>query len=68
MNVFRFKTNNLKNTFFCSSGGLQQNVFFFLINLCIAKCEKLSFWGGAFLGQILVDVQKHYKNGISAHF
>ena len=31
---------------------------FFFINLCFAKCEKLSFLGGPFFGQILGDVQK----------
>ena len=59
MNVFGFKTNNLKNTIFWWKGGLQQNVFF--INLCFAKCEKLSFFLPLFC-PILVDVQKHYKN------
>ena len=59
--VFGFKKKTkLKNTRFWSKGGLQQNGFF--MNLCFAKCEKLSFFGGPFFGQILVDVQKHYKN------
>ena len=44
------------------------NKTFFFINLCFAKCEKLSFFLGALFWQILVDVQKHYKIGISAHF
>ena len=35
---------------------LQQNMFF--MNLCFAKCEKLSFFFSPFFGQILVDVQK----------
>ena len=41
--------------------GLQQNVFLFF-SLCFAKCEKLSFFGGALSWLILVDAQKHYKN------
>ena len=65
MNVFGFKTNDLKHKPFWSRGVLQQNVFF--VNPCFAKCEKLSFLRGPFFGQSLVDVQKHYKIGISAH-
>ena len=39
------------------------------MNLCFAKCERLSFWRWHFLGQVLVDAQKkHYRIGISAHF
>ena len=38
--------------------GVATKRLFFIFNLCFAKCEKLSFFGGAFLGQILVDVQK----------
>ena len=33
----------------------------FSINLCFAKCEKLSLFGPSFW-QSLVDVKKHYKN------
>ena len=43
---FWFQNRQLKkkkNRFFGSKGGLQQNGFFF-INLCFAKCEKLSFF------------------------
>ena len=63
INVFGFKKHKLKNTIFWSRGGLQQNVLFFM-NLCFAKCEKLSFFLFflAIFGQILVDVQKHYKH------
>ena len=60
INVSGFKKHKLKNTNFWSKGELQQNGFFF-INLCFAKCEKLSFFLPRF-GRILVDVQKHYKN------
>ena len=44
MNVFGFKTNNLKTQMFGQEGGCNN---FFLINLCFAKCEKLSFFWGA---------------------
>ena len=70
MNVFGFKTNNLRTQFFgeAPKGVLQQNGFFF-INLCFAKCEKLSFFFAPFFCPILVDVQKStIKIGISAHF
>ena len=39
------------------------------MNLCFAKCEKLSFFWGAFFGNFLVVFQKkHNKIGILAHF
>ena len=41
---------------------------FFFINLCFAKCEKLSFFWCPFFGQILGDVQKRYKNGYLSTF
>ena len=62
--MFLVSTNTEKHQFLVKRG-LQQNFF---LNLSFAKCEKLSFFGGHFLGQILVDVQKHYKIGITAHF
>ena len=45
INVFSFKTNNLKkkDRNVWSKGGLQQNGLF--MNLCFAKCQKLSFFG-----------------------
>ena len=47
--VFGFKTDNLKKTeFFGQKGGCNKTVFFF-INLCFAKCEKLSFFFAIFL-------------------
>ena len=64
INVFGFKKHKLKNISFWSNGGLQQKHYIY--NLCLAKCEKLCFFG-PFFGQFLVDVQKHYKIGISAH-
>ena len=44
------------------------NITFFFINLCFAKCEKLSFFWGAFFCNFLVVFEKHYKIGILAHF
>ena len=38
------------------------NITGFFINLCFAKCEKLSFFGGAFFLQIVGCFWKHYKN------
>ena len=65
--VFGFKTKNLEKTFFGQKGGCNKTVFF--INLCFAKCQKLSFFFGHFFWQFLVDVQKNtIKIGISAHF
>ena len=49
-----------KNTFFQKKGGC--NITFFFMNLCFAKCKKLSFFFGHFLGHFLVVFQKHYKN------
>ena len=47
---------------------LQQNVFFFFMNLCFAKCEKLSFFFCPFFAKFWFMFKKHYKIGISAHF
>ena len=60
--VFGFKKPKLKNTNFWSKGGLQHNGFF--MNLCFAKCEKLSFLV-FFFGKFWVAFKKHYK---SRHF
>ena len=38
------------------------------MNLCFAKCQKLSFFFCLFFCQILVDVQKHYKNRYFSKF
>ena len=67
MIVFGFKTNNLKKhtQIFGQKGGCNKTFF---MNLCFAKCQKLSFLGGPFLGEIWVMFKKHYKVGISAHF
>ena len=65
INVFSFKKNKLISTK-KQTKKLQQNGFF--MNLCFAKCEKLSFFLPLFC-QILVHVQKNtIKKGISAHF
>ena len=56
INVFGFKKPKFKNTNFWSKGELQHNGFF--MNLCFAKCEKLSFIWGAFFGKILAAFQK----------
>ena len=53
---FWFQNKQLKKHKFLVKRGVATERFF--INLCSAKCEKLSFWGGPFLGQILVVVQK----------
>ena len=44
------------------------NKMIFLINLCFAKCEKLSFPPPTLFGKFWLRFQKHYKTGISAHF
>ena len=69
---FWFQNKRLKNkTHVGSRGGLQQNVLFYQPVFCkMWKSYRFS-GGGAFFGQILVEVQKkHYKIGISArvHF
>ena len=63
INALSFKKDKLKKTrMFCPEGGCNKT---FLNNQCFAKCEKLSsFWP---FWQILVEVQKHYKTGISEH-
>ena len=54
-----------KTPIFQKDKGLQHNGFF--INLCFAKCEKLSFFG-AFLPIFLDFQQNTVKIGISTHF
>ena len=55
---FWFQNKQLKKNkkFFGQKGGC--NKTFFFINLCFAKCQKLSFFWGPFFVQILGDVQK----------
>ena len=55
------KKPKLKNNNFWSKGGLQHNGFF--MNLCFAKCEKLSFFfgGGLFLANFWLFFKKRYK-------
>ena len=55
MNVFGFKTNNLK-THFWSRGGLFFNQFVF------SKMSKvIVFWGALFFGKFWLMFKKHYK-------
>ena len=66
MNVFGFKTNNLKTQFLVKRGVATKHFF---IKLCFAKCEKLSFfWGGAFFGKFWLMFKRAIDIGISAHF
>ena len=58
INVFGFKKAQVQEHQFLVKRGVAPKQFLW-------TCEKLSFFGGPFFGQLLVDVQKHY---ISAHF
>ena len=64
--MFWFQTNTSSKTQLVGQERGCNKVIFFM-SLCFAICEKLSFFLAIF-EQILVDVQKHYKIGISAHF
>ena len=57
--------HKLKNINFWSKGGLQQNVF--LLEPVFCKIWKVIVFFGPFLGQCLVDVQKHYKKSVFQH-
>ena len=59
--VFGFKNPSWKHTFFQKKGGCNITGFFFM-NLCFAKCEKLSFFFGIFLAIFWLFFKKHYKN------
>ena len=61
INVFGFKKHKLKKKtpMFGQEGGLQQNIFFIT---CVLQNVKNDHFVCPFLGQILVEVQKHYKN------
>ena len=59
INVFSFKKNKLKSTK-KQKNKLQQNIFF--MNLCFAKCEKLSFFFAPFFAKFWFMFKKHYKN------
>ena len=53
---------------FGQEGGCN-NMFFCFINLCFAKCEKLSFFGGAlFWGKFWLMFKNTIKIGSSADF
>ena len=57
INVFLVsKKDKLKHTCLVKRGVATKRFFF--MNLCFAKCEKLSFFWGPFFWQILVDIQK----------
>ena len=60
MNVFGFKTNNLKNTIFWWKGGLQQNGFFYQPVFC--KMWKVIVFFAPFFAQFWLMFKKHYKN------
>ena len=61
------KNPSSKTPIFGQKGGCNITVFF--INLCFAKCEKLSFLGGAFFWQFFGCFSKNtIKIGILAHF
>ena len=59
--VFGFKECKFKKTHFFKKRGLQHNGVFFM-NLCFAKCEKLSFFFGIFWGIFWLFFKTHYKN------
>ena len=62
------KNPSSKTPIFGQKGGCNITGFFF-INLCFAKCEKLSFLGGAFFWQFFgCFSQNTIKIGILAHF
>ena len=54
--VFGFKKNQVEKHQFLVKRGVATKRFF--MNLCFAKCEKLSFFFLGHFWQILVDVQK----------
>ena len=56
---FWFQHKQLKKHNFLVKRGVATNVFF--INLCFAKCEKLSFFP-PFFAQFWLMPKKHYKN------
>ena len=60
------KKTKLKNTNVWSKGELEQNGFF--MNLCFAKCKKLSFFGGHFWADFGGCAKNTIKIGISALF
>ena len=54
--VFGFKNPSSKTPIFGQKGGC--NITGFFMNLCSAKCEKLSFFWGLFFGKFLAAFQK----------
>ena len=55
--VFWFQKKQVEKHQFLVKRGVATKRFFYM-NLCFATCAKLSFFGGPFLGQILVEVRK----------
>ena len=64
---FWFQNKQLKKLIFLVKRGVATKRFFFM-NLCFAKCQKLSFFCVPFFGKFWVMFKKHYKIGILAHF
>ena len=60
---FGFQKPKLKNINFVQKRGC--NIMFFFMNLCFAKCEKLSFLGFFFLANFWLFFK---TRGILAHF
>ena len=63
---FRFKKPKLKTSFFGQKGCCSKS--YSLLTCVLRNVKSYRFLGGPFLGQILVDVQKHYKIGIFSTF
>ena len=67
--MFLVSKNQVEKHQFLVKGGVATKRFFFFMNLCFAKCEKLSFFGGGhFWGIFWVMFKNTIKIGISAHF
>ena len=66
--LFLVSKTQVEKHIFSKKGGLQQNGFFFM-NLCFAKCQKLSFFFWDFFLDFLGCFSKNtIKIGILAHF
>ena len=64
---FSFKRTNWKAQKKQKKKQLQQNGFFFM-NLCFAKCQKLSFFFASFFAKFWLMFKKHYKNRYFSKF
>ena len=65
--LFLVSKNQVEKHHFLVKRGVATKRFFFM-NLCFAKCDKLSFFWGHFWGKFWLMFKKHYKLGISALF